>query len=308
MTLSEMIRKRGRLLSILDLVELMERADIQALIRAVNSTSSLEMLLETHAETMRMIRLNPQGMQGHEASARKFAWEATCRLLVPIQNVCNALNLTGTPLAVSIFKSDFDRIKPEDLPNRARMLNRSLYEELGNVTFGFIQANKISYWTNPKSNDLPNTDDYNWDAICVVLPKSKEQIKLAGRCFAEDQPTACVFHLCCAVETGIRWLPKKFPHPSRSPATPVLGIKAPGMAEQTWRNWRTAITNYTRTRPKLMRELDRIADKLESMERGVRNQVMHPNCELGDRDARLVFDASHSILSELVELKGKRIK
>lgn len=67
--------------------------------------------------------------------------------------------------------------------------------ELADIVFGYIPAEKASYFKNPYLFG---------EEVCKNFPSARDDIKAAGTCYAHENYTATVFHLMRAVEIGVK--------------------------------------------------------------------------------------------------------
>lgn len=88
-------------------------------------------------------------------------------------------------------------LSPQDLNTEISALRRIFYSELAGYDFMTVLPAKRDYYNKPL--ELFWKDGVRYDSAAV-------DVENAGKCFALNRHTACVFHLMRVMETGLRLL------------------------------------------------------------------------------------------------------
>jgi hypothetical protein len=161
--------------------------------------------------------------RGQKVFARGIHKFGLHQVMVPIEEVCEALEMKESLTRIRQFKSRLQR--PDDLlaeVMEAEILSirQTICEEFGKRQFAFIPVNKAQYF----EQDALFDEDFHAKAS----PKINAEIKAAGNCLAADLNTAAVFHLMRAVEYGLRAL--------------ALAVQAPIEKEELeYKDWRSIL-------------------------------------------------------------------
>ncbi len=186
-----------------------------------------------------------------------------------------------------------------------RVLSHAVHrfsEDAGEVRFFSIDCARARYYSDEHLNELGEV----FDSLPNVLPHLRD----AEYCYAAGLPTASVFHLMSALEDGIRSLSNRF-----------RGIKKPPSSSQTWGSWINSIEAYANPRTPSVtgqprkRAINRrhrakllsIIASLQHIKNAWRDTTMRVKATYSDEDARVTYDASQKVLSEIAELVAIRL-
>jgi hypothetical protein len=162
------------------------------------------------------------------------------------------------------------------LATRMTVLRQAIIDDLSQHVFLYIPAEKRKY-LDPKQQLFG-------DDVHIKYPAARLDIAAAGRCFALDEWTACVFHLMRVLEIGLNRLAES------------LGLTL-GPAEN-WKNILDQIEKEIRELEQLPRDADKMTRTANCAEAAVqfryfkdawRNHVSHARAHCDEREARQVY-------------------
>ena len=139
------------------------------------------------------------------------------QLLKRAQRVCMSVGFTSSVVKIAASNMSLGNMDCSSLANELRNVYETLLVEAVNYQFARIAPDRIAYLV--ADNDLTDDSQPFGPAVAISFPSAKEDIKDASNCLAMELNTACVYHLMCAAEVGLRtlaWdrrikLPKKLP-------------------------------------------------------------------------------------------------
>jgi hypothetical protein len=111
------------------------------------------------------------------------------------KNLCQSLDLKWTIKQIDRTTQQISANWPEEAATLLADCRVRLREELEDCVFLKIDASKISYAAADWLLDTP---------IESIFPSTIKEFQRAGRCFALDENTACMFHLMRVVDFGLR--------------------------------------------------------------------------------------------------------
>jgi hypothetical protein len=185
-TFADLVRTRGPLLSILDLVEFMKEFDIQALLDATQQGAYFE------------------GMARGSEGGPFLDDEATKRGGTAFIEMLTVLDCPATAASLErLIDSAASRLRGNDFTawvneqaDLYREFRRNFAAEAGRSSFFCMERDRIHFWNEPTRG---------WDHILAALPQeATDDVTEAGKCFACSRYTACVHHLCRVLECGFK--------------------------------------------------------------------------------------------------------
>lgn len=159
-----------------------------------------------------------------------------------------------------------------------RELHNNLLVELSSAYFLIIPADRRFVYEQPQPIFGPDTEK--------AFPDARRDIAAAGRCYALDEWTACVFHSMRALEFGLRWLADR------------AGLKPEEIAGENWKNVIDRIEKKIRemealpkspTKSATVQFLSEAAAQFRWFKDAWRNDVAHANVHYDEREAAPLF-------------------
>jgi hypothetical protein len=95
------------------------------------------------------------------------------------------------------FLLNFDANATRDLATEIRVLREAIEDDLKSISCFFLPREQYKHWQQPQSFSKQVSERFS---------KAQTDIISAGRCFAVEEYTACVFHLMRVAERGLRTL------------------------------------------------------------------------------------------------------
>jgi hypothetical protein len=125
--------------------------------------------------------------------------------LLSLLNIeANVLELNRTQSRLLRFNEFLRRDWKDDSPRREfayqiQMIREALQDDLSERTVFLPSREQARFFENPKIFG---------EKVHVAFPSARSDIREAGKCYATDNFTACVFHLMRVAERGMRVLAK----------------------------------------------------------------------------------------------------
>ncbi len=160
-------------------------------------------------------------------------------------------------------------------------VENNLYYEIEAWSFYAVRPDRRGFYEKPESF-------FDVSAFSA-FPDSEADILAAGRCFALDEWTACVFHLMRAVESALRSWFTQLAIPFRMP-----------VSEANWQELVNAVNSKLAALEQQPRSEQRAADlqylgatatHFNTIKNAWRNHVMHNKGKYDEREALEVFQA-----------------
>jgi len=210
--------------------------------------------------------------------------------LVKLRTLCKQLGLTITAEHVHDLLQVIDAkwYSHKTYGEQCRAMLGLFESELKDRQFMFLEPGRSRYFTNPLR-------EFGDDAA-RKLPDCRFDMIEAGKCFALERPTACVFHLYRVVEGALRTLAVAV---GVNPKTPTKSKLWQPLADEI----RAAVSaskpsTQAESRIKTARLL--ALDRFENV-RDTRNASAHPDDQYTDEEARETFTHIVAFIKQLVK-------
>lgn len=242
-------------------------------------------------EILRAAR-QPDGVA--KAAGDPAVWARYCRDAAPlIAEHCVVLDLVISLDAVEDLKNlNPERPEAHEVASAVEHAEKTIASELKHRLFFWVSPERAKFYTDPRAG---------WDAAIARFDGSSgsnaivTDVEEAGKCFAFERSTACVFHLMRIVEIGVQ----------------EFGSKV-GFAKATETVWDTIMreigkaiislptTNAVEREKK--RELEGLVPYLDTVRRVWRNPVMHPKAEYTPEQASEITSAVKAYMNHLAQV------
>jgi hypothetical protein len=219
-TLASLIRSRGRLLSLLDLVEWMKALEIDEIAGLISHLLHSSNNADDWAYSEEYARKYPEDDTSKNFTKWREEGLASIKtnILDPLGKLCEKLTLPATAVQLEIFHFEFPRLSNDDLSKRLMLLRNTLWVELRKGTFFYLGLDDVA------------KADAIWDArmeeMMVILPDSATFVYQALRCRMFDMLGLSAYCYICAIEFALRVLQAN-----------VSGLRLPPRGNETWGNW-----------------------------------------------------------------------
>lgn len=134
------------------------------------------------------------------------------------------------------------------------------------------------------------------EAVSLKFAKASTDVAEAGKCFALDRPTACVFHLMRVAECGVQALGKR------------LKVQV-DVERESWykivqhvNNAVDAMPAKTPAQQRRKQKYGAAAAHLNAVRIATRNDVMHPKATYTLDEASVLMDATKQLMQQLAEI------
>lgn len=207
-------------------------------------------------------------------------------LLLSIREHCDDIGLTSTVDQINriLLKSD-SALTYLELETLHGELHNRLEDELGHELLLHVDRKRAKYY-----------DVHGFDSsVLVSFPAASLDIEEAGKCFALDRWTACVFHLMRVMEHGLRALADYLSVPCDF---------------KTWdaiiKKMRSEVEDYKKSSFKGNLDFIRQSlDRLTAVQTALRNEVMHARSFYDEERVSDVYTAVKGFMQQLgTELKA----
>lgn len=134
------------------------------------------------------------------------------------------------------------------------------------------------------------------EAVSLKFAKVSADIDEAGKCYALDRPTACVFHLMRVVEHAVQRLGKKLRIP--------IDVGKEGWYQITIHVNKAvdALPSGTARQRRVKQEYGSAAAHLNTVRIATRNDVMHPKATYTGEEAQTLFEATKALMRQMAKL------
>ncbi len=164
----------------------MERAETPKLLRTIT-------MLQTALDKQRILK---DIDKDHAVNSPEATSERISEYLPAIEQACLEFPLPATAIAVHLFKNQVDSMTPLELASRVELLRDTLMVELDSVAF---------FYLNPSNSWLYHYPLDGWESALTNLPQqASDDVEEAAKCRATRRYTACVIHLCRALECAFK--------------------------------------------------------------------------------------------------------
>ncbi|MFH1278809.1 MAG: hypothetical protein ABIK65_10570 [Candidatus Eisenbacteria bacterium] len=261
--------------SLFDLGDLLKRFDPEMLASAVSLEAIVHGMLLNHAP----------GDHWHKLRNTMFGTAKSCAdagLSVTSRTIVNAIRLLDDGLI-------------DGIPGALAGLRRTVCSECQDHLFIKI--------TNGRERFYDDAAKEIRTEILETFPDTGEEIRAAGRCYALEEPAACVFHLMRAVEPGLEALAKHVldPREYAEIKDSVWGTVIKKVEKEIQGRIGAAKKNEER---RALAPYAALASQFRYFKDAWRNLASHKIVQFSDRKAKTVFDAVLGFLNELPEIPG----
>lgn len=188
--------------------------------------------------------------------------EALMSNLGRARTLCQEMGLTGSVKVLDRLSSEWKKNGagwPQNISHLFGEAHLRIQEELESRIFLQLAADKAAY-ADPKW--LLNT------SIETAFPSTITEFQNAGRCYAYDESTACMFHLMRVVDFGLRSVAAALGIDYNARAWDGIAKAITGKMEEKYQNktvdWRAVEPMYAE-----------ILTDIQAISRGHRNPVLH---------------------------------
>lgn len=283
MTLRDMVRERGRLLSTLDLVELMTgKFDILIIARIVHATSTVDNIYDD----VREFRVQDGTVFDSESGVDLVKFCIDSGLPTTSDALLELVKLYD-PANPDSYRSDSN--SDREWTGRYRrcigLISFSIKSELSRLTFIHIDPSLQWYWNNPLNH---------WGHVIAAWPDTNDDIENASRCMALSMPTSAVFHLSRIAERGLRDACAKY----------IPAADLPQPPQQMMGKYLECIENFAKIKPKPAGavELTEAATYFRPIKSVWRDNVSHAGVEYNERQAERCYTAIRDMLIACAKL------
>jgi len=210
----------------------------------------------------------------------QIAW---LRTHLPIMAAhCNHLQLPTTHAVIMGFYRDYKTENPncKEAQTRLACIRETFKAELTHRLCLFVHAHKSAFYTSPLA---PATSEL--DTITLEkFPSVADDFFEAGRCYAFEQNTACVFHSMRVLERGLHTLANDL---GLNPKIPIILMEWRNLIEQI----ESKIRELGNSLPKGLHKAETLkiysdaASEFWHFKEAWRNHVMHSRENYGEHDA-----------------------
>lgn len=278
MNLLEQIQTSGRFLSLLQIAEIMERANILDLVRL---TTSLQ-----HTYNLRLIQDTIS--KDDDCNSIEKVNETVSAFLPMAEQLCGEYPLPATSIAVRLFKADLESLDRSRIADRIRLLRDTLAMELDASTFLYMEPHNVKLFWEPY---------FGWDAILAAIPVAKEDVVELNRCRACSRYTASVMHLCRVIEFAFKEFADKNTH-----------VEIKGQVERS--SWEQLANDIKESRDKAkskgvhsneLDKLDAVRTQIILLKELWRNPIMHsPGTFYNEEQVSEIYETAKGLIRLLV--------
>lgn len=216
-----------------------------------------------------------------------------------IEAIAGAAGMPVTAAAVARLRTSLeavDRSQPlaggsyeaRSIEDAITGLVASFHSECMNQTSLVVDPNRVEFFEQ--------TEPVFGDAVSLKFGKIATDIAEAGKCYALERPTACVFHLMRVAEFAVKRLGKKLQVP--------IDVEKEGWYQIIVHVNRgvDALPSRTAAQRKKKQALGAAAAHLNSVRIATRNDVMHPKATYTDEEAKTLFDATKALMQQMAKI------
>lgn len=197
---------------------------------------------------------------------------------------------TLTEQGQSLLMRTGARREPVEIPRieqEASILRERIDDELSRVELFVLDSGKGKYLTDPYLFGVE---------VANRFPPAADDIEEAGKCFAFDRYTACVFHLMRVTEVGLRALGSSLNEPSLDPKTNPTWDRILSRCDKELQK------PYAERSPEWRTNQQFFADataNLRAVKDAWRNPSLHVERSYDDEKAREIWNAVRAFMRHL---------
>jgi hypothetical protein len=248
--------------------------------------------LQSMSETMTQARLQG-GQFGFQGSSDSL------QSITVIELIAKAAGMPVTSAAAARLQTALGAV------DRSQSLDGGSYEarSIEDAIVGLVKAfhsdceRHTSLVVSPdRVTFLEQTEPLFGDAVSLKFGKIAADIAEAGKCYALERPTACVFHLMRVAEFAVKRLGKKL--------NVAIDVEKEGWYQITVHINKAidALPAQSTSQRSKKQALAAAAAHLNSVRIATRNDVMHPKATYTDEEAKTLFDATKALMQQMVKL------
>lgn len=243
----------------------------------------------------RLVRISERLEKGGFCTWNSDAWASSgaaksiAEYLAPIIDEARFLGLNATVIAAEVILDTLNSSSADEVAVQIEMLKAAFQKETEQISLFFIPAEKQEYFVNISPYGEQSAKSF---------PRANHEATEAGKCFATERYTACVFHLMRALEHGLR-------------AT-ALGLDLPEPTKGGDRNWGNMLRDIKRKIDtnnsglkmdhKWQGERDfyeKAYAFLEGVRNPVRNSTMHVEADYDEQGAIDILNACGAFMRHI---------
>lgn len=309
--LYDLIRSKGPLLSLLDLVEMMQSFDLKAITRISYFLGDFgrDSKFGYHLSEVIDIDIALSSLENFGKECDKFGFDTTyhnanlaiktAKRFMERSKVLHAFlqaspmpdKTTANDAEMAAWLGEHDKIESalkndkNILRSQLDEINKSFAIQADSLKVLYIERGKTAFWIDPESG---------WEDVIKQWPDTAYDIVEAGKCLALDRPTAAVFHLARIGERGLRDACKKYLPPAY---LPLAGFETMGA-------YFRGIDDYAKPAPQPLGavKLSEAAELFRPIKNIWRDDVMHCNAKYTEEEARVCYYAIQNMLKESIKI------
>jgi hypothetical protein len=248
--------------------------------------------LQSMAETMMQARLKGGSFAFHGSFH-------SLQSITVIELIAGAAGMPVTAAAATRLKNSLDAVDRSQPLNGTSYEARSIEDAVSDLVKAFHSdcEKHTSLIVHPdRVKFFEQVEPLFGNAVSLKFGKIATDIAEAGKCYALERPTACVFHLMRVAEFAVKRLGKK------------LRVEIE-VEKETWYQITVhinkkvdALPNGTASQQRRKQALAAAAAHLNSVRIATRNDVMHPKATYTDEEALTVLEATKALMQQMVKL------